>query len=68
MTKHWRERYHFLGYQEAERRLPGRFRREGVPLRQSYRRLAKRAAIMVGRYSHAPQLKLAPPRAQVPAH
>jgi transposase, IS5 family len=26
-----------------------------VPLRQSYRRLAKRAAIMVGRYTHARQ-------------
>lgn len=31
--------------------------REGVPLRQSYRRVAKRAAIMVGRYSHAHQFK-----------
>ena len=28
-------------------------RRSDVPLRQSYRRVAKRAAIMVGRYSHA---------------
>jgi IS5 family transposase len=27
--------------------------RDGVTLRQSYRRVAKRAAIMVGRYSHA---------------
>jgi IS5 family transposase len=27
-------------------------RRHDVPLRQSYRRLAKRAAIMVGRYTH----------------
>jgi transposase, IS5 family len=34
-------------------------RRHGVPLRQSYRRLAKRAAIMVGRYSHAHQFKRA---------
>ena len=34
-------------------------RREGVPLRQSYRRVAKRAAIMVGRYSHAHQFKRA---------
>lgn len=32
-------------------------RRHGVPLRQSYRRLAKRAAIMVGRYSPAHQFK-----------
>jgi transposase, IS5 family len=30
-------------------------RRRDVPLRQSYRRLAKRAAIMVGRYTHAHQ-------------
>ena len=34
-------------------------RREGVKLRQSYRRVAKRAAIMVGRYSHAHQFKRA---------
>ncbi len=31
----------------------------GVPLRQSYARVAKRAAIMVGRYSHAHQFKRA---------
>src|SRR5207344_2529520 len=30
-------------------------KREGVELRQSYRRVAKRAAIMVGRYTHAHQ-------------
>ena len=30
-----------------------------VPLRQSYRRVAKRAAIMVGRYTHAHQFKRA---------
>ena len=35
-------------------------RREGVKLRQSYLRLAKRAAIMVGRYTHAHQFKRAP--------
>ena len=34
-------------------------RRTGVPLRQSYVRVAKRAAIMVGRYSHAHQFKRA---------
>src|SRR5262249_43327110 len=34
-------------------------KREGVPLRQSYLRLAKRAAIMVGRYTHAHQFKRA---------
>jgi transposase, IS5 family len=31
--------------------------RNGVRLRQSYRRVAKRAAIMIGRYSHANQFK-----------
>jgi IS5 family transposase len=34
-------------------------RREGVELRQSYQRVAKRAAIMVGRYTHAHQFKRA---------
>jgi IS5 family transposase len=34
-------------------------RRHAVPLRQSYRRVAKRAAIMVGRYTHAHQFKRA---------
>jgi IS5 family transposase len=34
-------------------------KREGVELRQSYLRLAKRAAIMVGRYMHAHQFKRA---------
>ena len=34
-------------------------KREGVALRQSYLRVAKRAAIMVGRYSHAHQFKRA---------
>jgi IS5 family transposase len=34
-------------------------RRTGVPLRQSYVRVAKRAAIMVGRYTHAHQFKRA---------
>jgi IS5 family transposase len=34
-------------------------KREGVSLRQSYLRLAKRAAIMVGRYTHAHQFKRA---------
>ncbi len=33
--------------------------REDVPLRQSYRRVAKRAAIMVGRYIHAHQFNRA---------
>ena len=32
---------------------------QGVPLRQSYLRVAKRAAIMVGRYTHAHQFKRA---------
>jgi IS5 family transposase len=30
-----------------------------VPLRQSYRRVAKRAAVMLGRYTHAHQCKRA---------
>jgi IS5 family transposase len=34
-------------------------KRHGVELRQSYLRVAKRAAIMVGRYSHAHQFKRA---------
>src|SRR6476646_6350337 len=34
-------------------------KRNRVPLRQSYLRLAKRAAIMVGRYTHAHQFKRA---------
>ncbi len=34
-------------------------RRNNVPLRQSYLRVAKRAAIMVGRYTHAHQFKRA---------
>src|SRR5512140_2354708 len=34
-------------------------KREGIVLRQSYLRVAKRAAIMVGRYSHAHQFKRA---------
>ena len=34
-------------------------KREGVELRQSYLRVAKRAAIMVGRYTHAHQFKRA---------
>jgi transposase, IS5 family len=34
-------------------------KRSGVPLRQSYIRVAKRAAIMVGRYTHAHQFKRA---------
>src|SRR3984893_16075813 len=34
-------------------------KREGVDLRQSYRRVAKRAAIMIGRYTHAHQFKRA---------
>jgi transposase, IS5 family len=34
-------------------------KRNAVPLRQSYARVAKRAAIMIGRYSHAHQFKRA---------
>jgi IS5 family transposase len=41
-------------------------KRNNVPLRQSYLRVAKRAAIMVGRYTHAHQFKRARP--QISAH
>jgi len=37
--------------------LAGLARRHGVPLRQSYLRVAKRAALMAGRYGHAKQFK-----------
>jgi IS5 family transposase len=47
-------------------KLVGLAKRNRLPLRQSYLRLAKRAAIMVGRYTHAHQFKRAAP-AQVPA-
>ncbi|MEW5704352.1 MAG: IS5 family transposase [Pseudomonadota bacterium] len=43
----------------ALEKLVGLAKREGVPLRQSYLRVAKRAAIMVGRYSHAHQFNRA---------
>jgi IS5 family transposase len=43
----------------AIEKLVGLAKREGVPLRQSYLRVAKRAAIMVGRYTHAHQFKRA---------
>jgi len=39
--------------------LVGLAKQAGVKLRQSYARVAKRAAIMVGRYSHAHQFKRA---------
>ncbi len=44
---------------EAIVKLVAFAKRHGIELRQSYRRLAKRAAIMVGRYSHAHQFKRA---------
>jgi IS5 family transposase len=43
----------------ALEKLVGLARRHDVRLRQSYVRLAKRAAIMVGRYTHAHQFKRA---------
>jgi transposase, IS5 family len=43
----------------ALQKLVALARRHNVPLRQSYRLLAKRAAIMVGRYTHAHQFKRA---------
>ena len=44
---------------KAIEKLVALAKREGVILRQSYLRVAKRAAIMVGRYSHAHQFKRA---------
>lgn len=41
----------------AVRQLAKLARKHGVPLRQSYVRLAKRAAMMAGRYAHAKQFK-----------
>jgi IS5 family transposase len=43
----------------AIEKLVGLAKSEGVELRQSYLRVAKRAAIMVGRYTHAHQFKRA---------
>jgi transposase, IS5 family len=43
----------------AIEKLVGSAKREGVELGQSYRRVAKRAAIMIGRYTHAHQFKRA---------
>jgi transposase, IS5 family len=43
----------------AIEKLVGLAKREDVELRQSYLRVAKRAAIMVGRYTHAHQFKRA---------
>ena len=43
-------------------------KREGVGLRQSYLRLAKRAAIMVGRYTHAHQFNPRAAGTEVSAH
>jgi len=42
--------------------------RNNVPLRQSYRRVAKRATIMVGRYTHAHQFKRARREFKIPAY
>jgi len=44
---------------KALERLVALAKRNGVPLRQSYVRLAKRASIMVGRYTHAHQFNRA---------
>src|SRR6201984_3212351 len=43
----------------AIEKLVAQAKREGLELRQSYLRVAKRAAIMVGRYTHAHQFKRA---------
>ena len=45
--------------QRAIEKLVELAKREDVKLRQRYLRLAKRAAIMVGRYTHAHQFKRA---------
>jgi IS5 family transposase len=46
------------GLLETAIRQLGKLAREhGVPLRQSYRRVARRAAMMAGRYAHAKQFK-----------
>jgi len=46
------------GLLEAAIRQLGKLAKEhGVPLRQSYARLARRAAMMAGRYAHAKQFK-----------
>ena len=47
-----------LCHRALEKRV-GLAKRNNVALRQSYVRVAKRAAIMVGRYIHAPQFKRA---------
>jgi IS5 family transposase len=44
---------------KAIEKLVGFARKEGIELRQSYLRVAKRAAIMVGRYTHAHQFRRA---------
>jgi IS5 family transposase len=44
---------------KAIEKLVGFAKRNGIELRQSYLRVAKRAAIMVGRYTHAHQFKRA---------
>ena len=41
----------------AIRQLGALAKKHNVPLRQSYRRVAKRAAMMAGRYAHAKQFK-----------
>ena len=46
-----------LQYHRALEKLVDLAQRSAVPLRQSYRRVAKRAAIMIGRYTHAHQFK-----------
>jgi IS5 family transposase len=42
--------------------------KHGVQLRQSYLRIAKRAAMMAGRYAHAKQFNRPPSRTAHPAH
>ena len=50
----------------AIRRLDKLAREHGVPLRQSYRRVAEHAAMMAGRYAHAKQFKRMNRRIKLP--
>jgi hypothetical protein len=50
MTKHWRECHHFLATRKPKEGILPLLAWRVCVVRQSYRRVAKRAAIMVGRY------------------
>lgn len=44
-------------YLKALEKLADAARKRGIPLRQTYRRVAKKAAVMASRYAHAKQFK-----------